>query len=379
MKQVPDGFDPADWKAAPHRPWAFRNVERFLPTARVTAATTPRLLSARTSDAEWGDCLDAIHATSALAIRHGALSLETYRQGMTGHDRHTLFSITKSIVGLAALILVDGGAVHLEKSAAHYVPELAGTAFGRATLGELLDMRDGMPFGEDYADARAEIHTYSRHYWGETQGGTLSALASLSRRIQHPGRFAYRTPVADVIGWILRRATGCSLTSLISELIWKPIGAEADALMILDTAGVEIAGTGFTARPRDLARLALALLDRDGSPFPESVVARLFAGGDRPAFAKAGYKTRQAWSYTGLFWHLGGARLGALGVHGQRLLIDRDAGTALIITAAVPTPDTRHLDELYVEMLKRLSRGVFGSFPMQRSLCHYGLGAGNGS
>ena len=45
------------------------------------------------------------------------------------------------------------------------------------------------------------------------------------------------------------RPAGRPLAALIAELIWQPIGAEADALMILDTAGEEIAGTGFTAPP----------------------------------------------------------------------------------------------------------------------------------
>jgi 6-aminohexanoate-oligomer exohydrolase len=355
MTTAPPGFDPSDWKAWPHTPWAFRNVQRFLPTARVAAAACAAQVrvaieeepAIRGEDMTWPIYLDSVHATSAILVRKGRIVAETYRSGMTATNRHTLFSITKTITGLVALLLADRGELDLDRTAGAYVPELRGTAFGAARLADLLAMRDGVPFDESYADPASEIHAYSRHYWGGAPGGTMAALRALRQRPAEPGRFAYRTPVADVIGWALSRASELPLAVLVSELVWKPIGAEADALMIRDTAGAEIAGTGFTARPRDLARLASALLSPDASPFPTAVLDQLFAGGDPDAVAAAGYATRPGWSYAALTWCPKPGRAAALGVHGQRLYLDKASETALIVTAAAPQPDTRHLDRLH--------------------------------
>jgi 6-aminohexanoate-oligomer exohydrolase len=365
MSEPPPGFDPSDWKAWPHTAWALRNVGRFLPTTRVSAAADPVPLPLALEEhfgpelmldgerLSWPDYLRAVHATAAIVIRDGRIVLEQYLQGATPSDRHCLFSITKTLVGLVALILSAHGELDLKRDAATYVPELRGTAFGRARLSALLAMRDGVSFDETYADSKAEIHAYSRHYWGGAPGGTLAALRGLSEREVEPGRFAYRTPVADVVGWALRRATGKPLAVLISELIWQPIGAEADALMILDTAGDEIAGTGFNARPRDLARLALALLGPETGPL-KSVADPMFKPGIADAISDACYTTRPGWAYSALTWSPGQGQAAAIGVHGQRLLLDRSSQSALILCAAARSADTRHFDAFHAAALETL-------------------------
>lgn len=352
----PPGFDRADWKAPPHTAWALRNVARFLPVASVPRGGRVTSLTVDPEPLDVSDYLKAVHATSAIVIRAGRIVFEAYAQGTTAADRPMLFSITKSLLGLVTLDLIASGALDPLKPAADYVPELAGTAFGPARIADLLAMRDGIAFDEGYGDPEAEIHRYSRHYWGSAPGGTLAALAALPPRDAEPGRFGYRTPVADVIGWVARRAAGMPLSTLISERLWQRIGAEDDALMIRDTAGQEIGGTGFCARPRDLARLALALLDGGGSAISPEITDTLFAGGDPHALSSvAGYATRAGWSYTGLWWHMGANRIAALGVHGQRLMIDRRAQLALIVTAAAPTPDSRPLDPLHHAMFEALA------------------------
>ena len=351
----PPGFDRADWKAPPHTAWALRNVARFLPVATVPRGGEVRPLDTAPARLNLDRYLETVHATSAMIVSAGRIVFEAYRQSAGAADRPMLFSITKSLLGLIALDLIADGAIDPGRTAADYVPEFAGTAFGGAQLADLLAMRDGVTFDEGYGDPDAEIHRYSRHYWGDAPGGTLAALQALPARAAARARFGYRTPVADVIAWVLRRATGKPLAQLMSERLWAPLGAEADALMIQDTAGHEIGGTGFCARPRDLARLALALMaGGDGAIRPE-VVEAVFAGGDARAFAEAGYSTRTGWSYAGLWWHMGGARIAALGVHGQRLMIDREAQLALIVTAAAPSPDSRPLDPYHQALFENLA------------------------
>lgn len=350
----PPGFDPHDWKAPPHTAWALRHVDRFLPVAEVAAGADARPLPRAPEAIDLAAVMAETFATSLLVVRDGALAYEAYAQGAGPEDRQMLFSITKSILGLVALMLIEDGTIDAAAPAQAYVPELAGTAFGAAALADLLLMRDGVAFDENYADPAAAIHLYSRHYWGRAPGGTLAGLANLAAGPVARGRFAYRTPAADVVGWMLARAAGQPLATLVAERLWRPLGAEAPALMIRDTGGAEIGGTGFCARPRDLARLAALLLADGGGVVPGSIVDALFAGGEPAALAAAGYAGRAGWSYRGLWWHLGGARIGALGVHGQRLLIDRAHRTALIVTGAAPIVDSRPLDPAYLRCLDAL-------------------------
>jgi 6-aminohexanoate-oligomer exohydrolase len=347
---APDGFDRADWKAPAHAPWAFTHTRDFLPIAEIARGGPVRALASfGTAPPDWLPPLDAVHATSALVVTREGLAAEWYRTPGDGERRHMTFSITKSLIGLLALMLIEKGVLDEAASVEAYAPALAGSAFGAARIGALLAMRDGVPFDERYADPDAAIHRYSRHYWGAGEGGTIAALRALPIAVPTP-RFAYRTPVADALGWAIRGATGSTLPELLSERLWQSIGAEDGAHLILDTAGEAIAGTGLNARPRDLARLAMLLLDDGGGVIARAVVDRLFRGGS-PVPLPPGYEDRAGWSYDGLWWHMGGARIAALGVHGQRLTIDRDAGVALIVTGAAPRPDNAPYDAAHRDLL----------------------------
>jgi hypothetical protein len=340
---IPSGFNRADWKAAAHAPWAFTHTDTFLPTAEIAAACTATLLPAHPlpifADPAWPPRLAAMHATSALVVTRAGLAAEWYRTPGDGERRHMLFSVTKSLIGLLALMLIEDGQLDPEAAVEHYAPDLAGSAFGAARVGALLAMRDGIPFDERYGEPDAAIHLYSRHYWGAGEGGTLAALRRLPAAAPTPG-FAYRTPVADALGWAIRGATGDTLEALLARRLWQPLGAEHGAHLIRDTGGHAIAGTGFNARPRDLARLARLLLTDGGGVIAPAIVGRLFASSD----AVVPDPGRPGWSYDAMWWKPRPGRIAAIGVHGQRLTIDRTAGVALVMTGAAPRPDNRPLE-----------------------------------
>lgn len=357
---APPGFDRDRWKDPRWSRWSFRNTSRFLPVAPLVPARQPRPLKLGEALAPegWEIFLPATHATSALVMLEGRIVADWPGTAATDPSPHMLFSITKSVVGLTARLLIEDGVVDPDAATARYIPKLGRTAFGEATLANLLAMTDGVPFDETYANPSAEIHRYSRGYWGKAEGGARAQLAALRPRPAVEG-FAYRTPVADVVGAVLSAATGLALPSLVGELVWRPMGAAHPAHFVLDTAGVPIAGAGLNAATSDLARLALLLLDvgawNGRQVVPERVVDALFAGGDRTAFAR-GYPGRPGWSYHDLWWNMGEGRIAALGVHGQRLVIDRQRGLVLVRTGAQPEPDNRPYDALHEAMLTRLAQ-----------------------
>jgi CubicO group peptidase (beta-lactamase class C family) len=364
-----------NWRTWPHSVWAFQHLREMLPSKIVPASPDPRPLPRRKEDiagilfedefgalTSWDEFLARTHADAMLVLQDGAVLFETYRNGMNARTPHMLFSVTKSVVGLLAELLADDGAIDLSRSASAYVPELTGSAFGSASLHALLDMRDGVPFDENYADPNAAIHSYSASYWGGAPGGARAALLRLPPARTASNTFAYRTPVADAIGWTLVAATGRSLAELVSELIWQPIGAEQDASFVLDTAGHEIAGAGLNATLRDIGRLAQMMLDGgragDRQVVPEPIVRALLAGGCRDAFARGGaFPTRPGWSYRSQWWvrHEPEPALVALGVFGQRAHLEPAHRLALVRFGSHPVASSAETDPIHDRALRAIA------------------------
>ena len=325
------GIDPADHRRPlPERPLPLADVPF---TAEGHATTWGRFVA--------GGCHDAI-----LVLHRGSIVFEHFANGMAPTRPHMLFSITKSIVGLVAEILIARGTIGEGVTAAELVPELAESAFGGASLRSLLDMVDNVAFEERYGDDDAELHKYSRGFWTPSAGlgGVRALLPWLGQRSLAPGRFAYRTPVADVVGWMLNRATGRRLADLVVDHVWRPAGCGDEAYMLVDTAGHEIAGTGFNASPYDLARLAAWLTEDANS----SLRVRLEGRGIAPSIVGQ-TKSEIADAYRSFWWQGSTPEpwIGARGVYGQQLWISPRNQIAIICLSSWPTPDTSRLARAY--------------------------------
>jgi len=363
-----------NWRTHPHSVWAFQNIREFLPTRLVETKGKPRPLEEAAIDLDrlvfaeseelstcWSDFVARTHSDAMLVLHRGRIIYETYRNGMEPEHPHLLFSISKSVIGIVAERLALDGALDLDRAAADYVPELAGTGFGMARLRDLLDMRDGVPFDERYDKANADIHRYSQHYWGEAASGVQTGLLRFGTAAPHTGTFAYRTPVTDVVAWVLRRATGETLSDLVSRLIWSRIGAEQHAFFILDPDGHEIGGAGLNTTLRDLGRFALALRDR--TIIPDVVADSLLAGGDTSALAASGrHPTRPGWSYRSFWWvrHRPSPALSALGVFGQRLFYEPASDLIVVRFGSHPVASSAATDPIHERAFAALAMRLNG-------------------
>ena len=88
------------------------------------------------------------------------LVYETYRNGMTSRDPHILMSVSKSMLGLIAGTLVERNDLSEKDQIIKYIPELANSAYAEATVRNLLDMRVGVLFNEDYLANEGPIIDY---------------------------------------------------------------------------------------------------------------------------------------------------------------------------------------------------------------------------
>ncbi|MFI8739192.1 serine hydrolase domain-containing protein [Stutzerimonas zhaodongensis] len=303
----------------------------------------------------WEQSLAANYTDGIIVLHRGRVVYEHYFGCLNEQRKHAAMSMTKSLTGLLAEILVAEGALDDGAKVAALVPELASSAFGDATVRQLMDMTTALDFSEDYADPNAQIWSYSAaanplpkpaDYEGPV--GYYQYLQTVAKRGTHGEAFGYRTVNSDALGWIIARVSGKAVSELVSERLWQRLGTEQDAYYTVDALGTPFAGGGLSAGLRDMARLGQLMLDEgqhDGAQlFPAEVVRTIRTGGDKQVFAKAGYKTLPGGSYRAMWWvlHNANGAFAARGVHGQTLYIDPTA--EMVIARFASHPSAKNAD-----------------------------------
>ncbi len=166
----------ANWRIAPFNRWAFSHVSEIIPTdiishdpARVTLfASAPSDLGGvkyRTADGKDGTVAGMVADTFTdgfLVLRQGRIVTEHYAAALTPLRPHIVFSVSKSITGTLAGLLVERGQLDPSLLVSHYLPETKGSAYGDATVRQVLDMTVAIDFTEDYLDPKGDFNRYRR-------------------------------------------------------------------------------------------------------------------------------------------------------------------------------------------------------------------------
>ncbi|HSI01814.1 MAG TPA: serine hydrolase, partial [Reyranella sp.] len=207
------------------------------------------------------DYLDRRPVTGLLIARDDTILVERYQYGRNDKHLLTSFSMAKSLIGLLVGLAVERGAIRsIDDTAEAYVPELKGTEYGRTPIRALLQMASGVAFSEIYTDRSSDIYLLARLTLEQDPAGTLEAVKRFNTRRDPPGqRFSYSSAESSVLGLVVARATGRTISDLASELIWQPLGAESGAKWNIDATGQEITYAYYNAVLRDWARLGLML------------------------------------------------------------------------------------------------------------------------
>ncbi|WP_251372432.1 serine hydrolase domain-containing protein [Rheinheimera oceanensis] len=363
----------ADFFSFPKLRWTVCHIRELMPTKQVSRGLGAAIPFAYALDnnidavrftplggsAEmtWQASLDANYTDGILVLHKGKIVYEKYRGCLEDAGQHAAMSMTKSVTGLLAELLVAERKLDEKASVASIIPELKHSAFGSATVRQVMDMTTALQYSEDYADPNADIWIYSKAasplpkppgYTGPN--GYFEYLATVKQQGQHGDAFGYKTINSDALGWIISRVTGQAYTQMLSEQIWQHLGAEQDAYMTVDAKGTPFAGGGLSAGLRDLARLGQLMLNNgklNGQQLvPEAAITNIRAGGDRQAFAKAGYTTLPGGSYRSMWWllHNKHGAYAARGVHGQTIYIDPVAQMVIVRFASFPTAANAGID-----------------------------------
>jgi CubicO group peptidase (beta-lactamase class C family) len=278
----------ANWQRPPFNRWSFQHVRELIPTARIARGDGPAWELPRAEQDGLGQLRFAVQPSELapdgtltvrellartctdgfLVIHQGAVVTEQYFNGLRPDVPHLLMSVSKSVTGLAAGALAGGGKLDVTSPVEAIVPELDGTSLAGATVQQLLDMRAGTRFREDYDDPEAEVAVSDRVYgWSPDDGkprpaDAIGYFATLVNDGPHGGPFRYRSILTDVLGWVLEKASGQRFSDLIASELWQPMGAEHDADVTLDAHGNALADGGISATLRDAGRIGLLALSR---------------------------------------------------------------------------------------------------------------------
>ncbi len=371
-KQI--GQPDSDYFSFPKLRWTVCHLRELLPTEQVSrgigapvqleydldeAAIDALTFKPMGSDEEmsWEESLWANYTDGMLILHRGKVVYERYFGCLDETGKHGAMSMTKSLTGLLAEILVAEGELDDGALVSSLIPELERSAFGNATVRQVMDMTTGLAYSEDYSDPNADIWIYSAaasplpkpaDYDGPD--GYFEYLQTVRPEGVHGEAFHYKTINTDALGWIVSRVSGMEVTELLSARISSRIGAEQDAYMTVDGKGTPFAGGGLSAGLRDLGRIGLLMLNEgeiNGNRlFPSEVVARIRRGGSKEAFAKAGYATLEGGSYRSMWWlfHNENAAFAARGVYGQTVYVDPKADMVIVRFASFPTAKNANID-----------------------------------
>jgi CubicO group peptidase (beta-lactamase class C family) len=374
------------FRTFPNMRWAFSNLRQLTPTKAVPRGPgqpsgLPRAeqdlsgIAATTMDGKpttFGAMLEETYADGICVLHRGRIVFERYFGALTPEKQHICMSVTKSFVGTLVTMLVDEGAIDAAAPVARYVPELKDSAFGDATVRQVMDMTTGIKYSEVYGDPNSDIAAYrlagaamrdSSYAGPQTY---YDYLPTLPKQGEHDVQFTYKTVNTEVLGWILRRVTGLSLSDLLAQRIWSRLGVEQDGYFLVDSAGTEGAGGGLNVTLRDLARFGECM--RQGGAFngqqivPERVVADIAGGADPAKFAPAGYATLPGWSYRAQWWvsHNAHGAYMARGIHGQSIYIDPKAEMVIARFASFPLAGNVANDPVTLPSFMAVAKALMG-------------------
>lgn len=305
----------------------------------------------------FAESLGLNYTDGMLILHRGRIVYERYLGELTPERVHAVMSVTKSLTGTIASVLAVEGVIDTTKTIAYYIPELAESGFGDATVRQVMDMTTAIKYSEDYTDPEAEVWKFSAagnamidHPAGTPQG-YYDYLPQIVKVGEHGNVFGYRTVNSDVLGWIIARASGKTVAELMQEWFWSRMGMELDAYYQVDALGIPFAGGGFNAGLRDLARFGEMIrcggLWRGVQIIPQAAIDDITKGGTAEPFARSTYnKSLPGWSYRDMWWKSNNANgaFMARGVHGQAIYIDPAAEMVIVRLASSDKASNTLLD-----------------------------------
>lgn len=280
------------------------------------------------------DFLKQTSTNAFIIIRDGKITYESYLNGKTQSTILPSYSVAKTMTSLLIGQLISEGKLKESDTFVSILPEFkAGTSFDKVTIKDLLDMNSGVGVSDNYPSgpsgwgvAIAQMYASTDVNWWLQQNRKMR---------EEPGTFPeYRSVNTQMLGMVIQKVTGRSLSDEFTERVWQRVGADYDATWNVDhKGGHEKAFCCFNATARDYARIGVALISDQSAKNKYAIT--------NPAWltrlSTPAVKLDYGWGYGAQMWHpYPGINL-MLGLHGQYIYQDKANKTVIVKLSDLPT------------------------------------------
>ena len=216
-------------------------------------------MSGKLTESNFESFLSSTNTMSFIVIHDDIVVFEEYYNGYSESSINTSFSAAKSMVSLLVGIAIDEGYIKSEDQLIEeFIEELKDTEIGKVTIKDLLSMRSPIKYREGLLWFVDDAKTY---YMPD-----LRKLAISGTEIDpdYKGKFHYNNYHPLLLGIIIERSTGKSVTDYFQEKIWNKIGAKYNASWSIDSkkSKFEKMESGLNFRAIDFAKVGSMLLHK---------------------------------------------------------------------------------------------------------------------
>ena len=266
---------------------------------------------------------DSLHALpltdmhAVVVMRHGKVIGEMYPKPYAPEYRHTMYSCSKTFVGIAVGLAIEDNRLRLDDRIAAIFPELLPDSVSKdladMTVRHLLTMASGV-----------------KPDWNMRSRGKEWIRTFLSKPVKEPGtQYAYDSMVSYMLAAVVQKVTGKKLTEYLQERVFTPMNVTEWAWEE-SPEGVNTGGWGVHIQPESLAKFGQLILNEGSWEGKQLVPAEWI----REMCKKHRETGREVYGYH--IWHCGGhdGAVRADGALGQYVISVLDKDMVVVMTEA---------------------------------------------
>ena len=266
---------------------------------------------------------DSLHALpltdmhAVVVMRHGKVIGEMYPKPYAPEYRHTMYSCSKTFVGIAVGLAIEDNRLRLDDRVAAFFPEQLPDSVSKdlasMTVRDLLTMASGV-----------------KPDWNMRSRGKEWIRTFLSKPVVAPGtQYAYDSMVSYMLAAVVQKVTGKKLTEYLQERVFTPMNVTEWAWEE-SPEGVNTGGWGVHIQPESLAKFGQLILNEGRWEGKQLVPTEWI----REMCKKHRETGREVYGYH--IWHCGGhdGAVRADGALGQYVISVLDKDMVVVMTEA---------------------------------------------
>ena len=270
-----------------------------------------------------------------LVIKDGKLVYEKYFNGKTKDTLLPTYSVAKTLTSIMIGQLIAQGKLKESDTFVSILPEYkVGTDFDKITIKDLLDMSSGIGVSDNYPTgpsgwgvAIAQMYASTDVYW----------WLHHNQRMQNPPgtKPEYRSVDTQLLGMVIKKLTGTTVSEYFQKNVWQPIGAQSQAKWNVDhVGGIEKTFCCFNATARDFARVGQLFVNNGAANIGGgSVISSAYLKRMNTPVVTLDY----GWGYAAQTWHPFPDSTLLLGLHGQYIYIQPKDQVVVVKLSDLPT------------------------------------------